>query len=219
MPELSSAGLAHGPAQGLADLRAVAKSQLAVIDLPEAQAAAMIAAELDGPNAERPIVWTDAESELLVFPHATRVRFAPGFVLIELMVAAEETGRAKLVFPFKVGASPNEAVLMAITEGQPRGDARLAARWGEPATTIVWHAVLRAGLALLARRRLKQPRTIGGVYTLGRVLSFVATQPLDVDDLRAYYKALGGDPTPPDLSVLNRRYLSSLPLSRAAKPR
>lgn len=215
MPELSAAASSTVSAE----LRALAKSQLAVIDLPEAHAAALIAAELGGPNAERPIVWTDAESELLVYPHATRVRFAPGFVFVELMVATDQTGRAKLLFPFKVGASPNEAVLMAVTEGQPRGDTRLAARWGEPATTIVWHAVLRAGLALLARRRSKQPMTIGGVYTLGRVLSFVATQPLDVDDLREYYKGLGGQPQPPDLSVLNRRYLGSLPLSRATKPR
>jgi len=156
MPELSAAASSTVSAE----LRALAKSQLAVIDLPEAHAAALIAAELGGPNAERPIVWTDAESELLVYPHATRVRFAPGFVFVELMVATDQTGRAKLLFPFKVGASPNEAVLMAVTEGQPRGDTRLAARWGEPATTIVWHAVLRAGQALLARRRLKQPMTM-----------------------------------------------------------
>lgn len=202
--------------------RALAKSQLFVIDLPEAQAADLIAAQLGGEGggeAKRPIVWTDAESALLVQPSATRVRLAAGFIFVELAVATDQTGPATLLFPFKIGASPNEAVLMAVSEGQPRGHAQLAARWGELATTIVWHAVLRAGLALLARRRLRQPMTIGGVYTLGRVLSFVATQPLDVDDLRDYYRQLGGQPQPPDLSVLNRRYLGSLPLSRAKPAR
>jgi len=183
----------------------------------------LIAAQLGGPAASsrepQSFVWTDAESELIVHPQATRVRYAPGFVFVELGVECDQTGPARLLFPFKVGGSPNEAVLVAITEGQPRGDAVLAARWAEPATTLVWHAVLRAGLALLKQRRSKTPLTISGVYTLGQVLSFIATEPVDVADLRRYYEELGTLHQPGDLSVLNRRFLGSLPLQRKARLR
>ena len=156
-------------------LRALAKSQLFVMDLRETDAAPLLAAQFGGDNPRQPVVWRDAESELLVWPARTRVRLAPGFVLVELAVATDQTGEGRLVLAYKIGASPNEASLTAVSEARPRGDALLAARWAEPATQLVWFALLRCGQALLARRRTRTTLTVSGVYTLGRVLSFIAT--------------------------------------------
>lgn len=201
----------------IAELRAVAKQQLIVFDLRPADAPALLAAQLGGPDATTPVVWRDAESELLVHPGRTRVRFAPGFVLVELTAECDQAGPAPLVFAYKVGGSPNEASLSAVSEPAPRGDPVLAARWAEPVTTLVWHAVLRTGQALLARRRAKTPLTLGGVYTLGRVLSFIATVPVTAGELRDYYASVRQGETVLDLSVLNRRFLGSVPLRRSKR--
>lgn len=197
-----------------ADLKRIAKTQLFVLDLRLSAAPSAIAAQLGGPDAKQPVRWRDADSELLVFPADTRVRYARGYVFVELALASDQTGRDTLLFPFRVGASPNEAVAAAVSETQPRGNAVLAARWGHIATPIVWNAVLRAGQALLARRKLAKPLAVSGVYTLGRVLSFLVTEPITADDVRDYFTNVLRDDAIPDLSVLNRRYLGSLPLLR-----
>ncbi len=195
----------------------LARAQLFVLDLRPEQAPAAIAAQLGGSDDRTPTIWRDADSALLVFPAETRVRLAKGFVFVELTVATDQTGRDKLLFPFRVGSSPNEAVVSAVSEPVPRGNPIIASRWAGVATPIVWNAVLRTGNALLARRRFSQPLSVSGIYTLGRVLSYLITQPVTPDGLRDYFGAPGRDVLP-DLSVLNRRYLGSLPISRA-KPK
>ncbi len=199
------------------ELEQLARSQLFVLDLRDDDAAAAIAAQLGGGDATSPLVWRDADSALLIYPGETRVRLAPGFVLVELRVATDQTGVDTLVLPFRIGGSPNEAVATAVTETIPRGNSVLAARWGTTAGTIVWHAILRAGTALLAHRKLAQPMTISGVYTLGRVLSFLATTPVDAAQLRRYFVETLKSDVVPDLSVLNRRFLGSLPMKRSRK--
>lgn len=198
-------------------LRALAKTQLFVMDLREADASPLLAAQFGSTNTKQPVVWRDAESELLVYPSQTRVRFAPGFVFVELAVATDQTGDAQLLFAYKIGATPNEASLTAVSENRPRGDATLATRWAEPATRLVWFALLRCGEVLLARRRSKTPLVVSGVYTLGKVLSFITTAPVSADELRDYYAGVRKGEKPLDLSVLNRRYLGSVPLRRTVK--
>lgn len=195
-------------------LRSLARSQLFVMDLREADAAPLLATQLGATQVRQPVVWRDAESELLVWPDRTRVKFAPGFVLVELAVATDQTGDALMVLAYKIGASPNEASLTAVSEARPRGDAVLATRWAAPVTQLVWFALLRCGQVLLARRRSKVPLTLGGVYTLGRVLSFIATEPVSAEQLRSYYNDVRQGQQPLDLSVLNRRFLGSVPLRR-----
>lgn len=198
-------------------LRALAKTQLFVMDLREADASPLLATQLGSPHAKQPVVWRDAESELLVYPSLTRVKFAPGFVLVELTAYSDQTGRAQLIFAYKLGATPNEASLTAVAESQPRGNATLATRWAEPATPLVWFALLRCGQVLLERRRSPTPLVVSGVYTLGRVLSFIATAPVGAGELRQYYAEVRRGDQPLDLSVLNRRYLGSVPLRRTVK--
>jgi len=198
-------------------LRALAKTQLFVMDLRETDASPLLAAQLGSTNTRQPVVWRDAESELLVYPSQTRVKFAPGFVLVELTASSDQTGRAQLVFAYKIGATPNEASLTAVAESQPRGDATLATRWAEPATRLLWFALLRCGQVLLERRRSPEPLVVSGVYTLGKVLSFIATAPVGAGELRQYYAEVRTGDQPLDLSVLNRRYLGSVPLRRRVK--
>ncbi len=199
------------------ELEQLARRQLFVLDLRDDDAAAAIAAQLGGGDAQSPLVWRDADSALLIYPGETRVRLAPGYVLVELRVATDQTGVDALVLPFRIGGSPNQAVATAVTETIPRGNAVLASRWGTTASTVVWHAILRAGAALLAHRKLAQPMTISGVYTLGRVLSFLATTPVDAAEVRAYFVDTLKSDVVPDLSVLNRRFLGSLPIKRSRK--
>lgn len=195
-------------------LRALAKTQLFVMDLPVAQAPALLASQFGGTDLKQPVVWRDAESELLVHPARTQVRYASGFVFVELAVFTDQTGDAPLLLTYKIGASPNEASLTAVAETRPRGDATLAARWAEPVTPLVWFALLRCGHALLSRRRAKTPLVVAGVYTLGKVLSFVATEPVSTEALRDYYTQVRAGDKPLDLSILNRRYLGNVPLKR-----
>lgn len=197
------------------ELESLARQQLFVMDLRRAAAPMAIAAHLGGNRDMRmPIVWRDAESELVVFPAETQVRIARGFVIVQLRVASDQTGADMLVLPFRVGSTPNEAVATAVSESAPRGNATLAARWGDVATTITWHAILRAGQTLLARRKLAQPMTISGVYTLGRVLSYLATTPVTAAMVTDYFVTTLGTDVVPDLSVLNRRHLGALPIRR-----
>jgi len=198
-------------------LRALAKTQLFVMDLREADASPLLAAHLGSANPKQPVVWRDAESELLVYPTRTQVKLAPGFVFVELAVSTDQTGDAQLLFAYKIGATPNEASLTAVSENRPRGDATLATRWAEPATRLVWFALLRCGEALLALRRSKTPLVVSGVYTLGKVLSFITTAPVSAGELRDYYAGVRKGEKPLDLSLLNRRYLGSVPLRRTVK--
>ena len=195
------------------ELRKLARTQLFVLDLRRSQAPAAIGAGLGGPDAVTPVLWQDADSTLLVFPGETRVRLAKGFVFVELTVATDATGRDTLLFPFRIGGSPNEAVATAISETIPRGNAVIAARWANVATPIVWHAVLRAGNGLLAGRKVDRPLAVSGVYTLGAVLSYLITEPVTADGVRNYFADVTGDAVLPDL-VLNRRFLGTLPRLR-----
>lgn len=201
-------------------LEKLARSQLFALDLRPENAPQAIAAELGGPDAATPVVWNDADSALMVFPAETRVRLAKGFVFIELAVATDQTGRDTVLLPFRIGAAPNEAVASAVSEPHPRGNPVIAARWGSVMVPAVWHAVLRAGNTLLAGSKVDRPLVVSGVYTPGQVLSYVVTAPVDASEIREYLTSAIHSDVLPDLSVLNRRHLGSLPLQRSkATPR
>jgi hypothetical protein len=46
------------------------------------------------------------------------------------------------------------------------------------------------------------------------VLSFITTEPVSTDAVRTYYAEVLKADTPLDLSILNRRFLGSVPLRR-----
>ena len=200
------------------EIQRLARSQLFVLDLRLEQAPQAIAAQLGGADSETPVLWRDADSALLVFPGETRVQLAKGFVFVELTVATDQTGHEKLLFPFRIGSSPGEAVASSVAESLPRGNAIIASRWARIATPLVWYAILRAGNGLLARRKLAKPVSVAGIYTLGRTLSFVFTEPVEAKQLREYlFAPTPHDDSPTDLSTLTRGDFGSLPLSRASR--
>lgn len=199
-------------------LERLARSQLFLLDLRLEQASQAIAAQLGGPDAETPVLWRDADSALLVFLGETRVRLAKGFVFVELTVATDQTGRDTLLFPFRIGSSPNEAVASAVAESLPRGNAVIASRWASIATPLVWYAILRAGNSLLERRKLAKPLSVAGIYTLGRTLSFVFTEPVEAKQLREnLFASAPQDDSSANLSALTRRDFGSLPPLRTRK--
>ena len=98
------------------------------MELRRAAAPIAIAAHLGGIGDTRtPIVWRDAESELVVFPAETQVRIACGFLIVQPRVASDQTSVDLLVLPFLVDSMPNEAVATSVSESVPRSDATLAA--------------------------------------------------------------------------------------------
>jgi hypothetical protein len=191
-------------------LEALARSQVFVQDLTLDQAPGAIAAQLGGPDSRTPVLWRDADSELLVYPSETKVRLAKGFIIVELTVASDQTQRASIVFPFRVGSSPNEAVVSAVSETAPRGNAIIAARWARVATPLLLFAILRAGNYLLDRANPARPMSVAGVFTAGTVISFLFTEPVDAEQVREYFKNVRANRITIDPDALTRSHLGPI---------
>ena len=71
-----------------------------------------------------PVIWEDAEPDVVV--HIDKLRFAvkPGLILFELTLEADGTGLVPMVIPFKIGSDANTASLIISTEHLPRGEPR-----------------------------------------------------------------------------------------------
>src|SRR5438874_1110128 len=94
---------------------------------------------------EESVVWVDADSTVLVQAAKAQVVLRPGLALVELPMSTDQTGTVSLVIPLRVGSSGADATLLAVTEGLPRGNPKLAARWGTVAQDAVWQGLLRMG--------------------------------------------------------------------------
>jgi|GEM_PF-2358810 len=152
--------------------------------------------QLSGSAADA-LVWVDGDSEVVLYPDKTQLILRPGWLLIQLQFASDQTGNAPLTIPLAIGDSPATASVAAVTEETARGDALLAARWGSIAQEIVWDAVLRAGQTVLDARA-KSPLVLAGVYTDGERLSFLAVPPVSGEAIAGYYRELGRQPDLPD---------------------
>lgn len=120
--------------------------------------------------AEEPrVVWQAAGSEVLVHLDATRAVTREGLLLINLVVEAEQTGRAEVVVPFAVGSIERPAGMVVLTEPKPRGPAVLVDRWGEAIVAAAWQVLLdiagaaaRASGGDVAGRQLRPGALVAG---------------------------------------------------------
>lgn len=149
-----------------------------------------------------PVIWEDAESDVVV--HLDKLRFAlkPGLILFELTLEADGTGLVPMVIPFKIGNDANTASLIISTEHLPRGEQLMAHRWGEIVQEHLWFALLEAGEQLKAAKFTDAAIKISGIYTDGESVFYLYSEPVTADDIDAYAKAIkAGDIPPRDESL------------------
>jgi hypothetical protein len=110
---------------------------------------------LPAPLASGAVIWVDAGSEVLAHLDSIQARLLKGTLLVSIDLETDQTGRSPLIVALNLSADPNDpAGLVATTDEYPRGDGRLASRWGRPLQAAVWasllslaqdHAVERSG--------------------------------------------------------------------------
>jgi hypothetical protein len=91
-----------------------------------------------------PVIWSEGDSEIVVYSQELRVALQPGLTLVELPVASDQTGKSALVVAFSIGKSPQDATLLALTESTLRGDPLLASRWSYAVQEVLWQALLKS---------------------------------------------------------------------------
>lgn len=135
-------------------------------------------------HPKAPVAWRTLGSEALLYPDKLRLALAPGLLLVEISLATDQTGEVALVLPFAVGRSRDQASLQAVTESVPRGDSRLAARWGETAQELVWDAILVTGREAVAKATPDSSLDLGGLFTDGKSLLLIPAKPIPLSELR-----------------------------------
>jgi hypothetical protein len=91
------------------------------------------------------VVWVENGDEVLVHLDSAVVRILDGLVLVSVDLETDQTGRTPLVVSFSVGSANDAAGLVAVTDEFPRGNGRLASRWGRALQAAAWTSLL--GLA------------------------------------------------------------------------
>lgn len=139
-------------------------------------------------NSAAPALWVDGDSEILAFPARLQVLLTTGRVLIELPLSTEQTGEASLFVAFALGKQPGDAALRAATEELPRGEPRLAARWGRLVQEALWQALLRAGPAALVLRPATPAVQLRGLFCDGQRLTYLFSTAIPDPLLRAHMR-------------------------------
>lgn len=133
-------------------------------ELDERAVQAALARRLARPHAGRNgIVWVKDGDEVVVWLDSLSVRLEPGAVRVRVDLETEQTGRAPLDVVIAVAEPSAPPSLLAVTDETARGDARLAARWGQTLQDAVWGALLEladdtAGIGAAAGRLVVRKR-------------------------------------------------------------
>jgi hypothetical protein len=124
-----------------------------IVSLTDEQVTTDVISLLTDNHSRNSVVWSDAESEVVVHFHETRVRTLPhGLMLIGLTLQAQETGPnpVTLTVPFALGRDNRIAGMLAVTESRPRGPTVLVDRWGDAVIATAWQALLDLAVASAA---------------------------------------------------------------------
>lgn len=125
---------------------------------------AALARRLAGPCDERSrIVWVKDGDEVVVWLDTLSVQLEPGAVRARIDLETEQTGRAPQDVVIAVAEPSAPPSLLAVTDETARGDARLAARWGQTLQDAVWGTLLEladdaAGIAATAGKLVVHKR-------------------------------------------------------------
>lgn len=128
------------------------------------------------PSASPPsqVIWVDNGDEVLVHLDSTKAQIQQQTLLVSVDLETDQTGRQPLVVVLALGDGTDGAGLIATTDELPRGNALLAARWGQALQASVW-AVLMQLAQEHAFERSKAPR---GLTIANGLLNLVADVPL-----------------------------------------
>jgi hypothetical protein len=134
------------------------------VELDERAVQAALSRRLAVPHDERSgIVWVKDGDEVVVWLDSLSVRLEPGAVRVRVDLETEQTGRAPQDVVIAVAEPSAPPSLAAVTDETARGDARLAARWGQTLQEAVWGALLEladdaAGIAAAAGKLVVHQR-------------------------------------------------------------
>ncbi len=156
-------------------------------------------------SEEGAVIWADGDSEVIVEVERLRLALKPGLIVIELTMTEDDMGEATLVFPFRVGEEPADAILLAITEDQPRGNPVFSNRWGVISQSLLWEILQSVGRKRWQSRTGNNRLALSGIYTNGEQLSYLFSIPVSAHEVADYFKQQNGndetfDPVPVKLS-------------------
>ena len=142
-----------------------------------------IGARLSGPSADgavlaeavgNQVVWVDSGDEVLVHLDSIQARILDRLVLISIELESDQTGRTPLIVTFALGSATDPAGLVAITDEYPRGDGRLAARWGEAVQAALWSTLL----SLAQEHAAERGKAPSGISAMAGILTLHAGKPI-----------------------------------------
>lgn len=130
------------------------------------------------PNAPNTVLWQQNNSRVLVFVDSVRSRVIPGWLICDVDLQADATGRQTLQFVFYLGTPGQGDGLHAsatINAGNPQAS-QLAEVWGATTQRVLWDAVLDGLEASVSQTGAKFPGQaldILGFQAAGNTLSAV----------------------------------------------
>lgn len=113
------------------------------------------------------VIWVNGLNEVLVHLDSTQVRILDGLLLVSVDLETDQTGRTPLVCAYALGATGDQAGLVATTDEFPRGNGALAAAWGKPLQQAIWSSLLSLSSDHAAERN-QAPR---GIFATAGALS------------------------------------------------
>jgi len=131
------------------------------ISLSADQLAKRMHDRLRGLSAATPntILWQQKSDRALILVDSLRIRLLPGWLLCNLDLQSDETGRQTLQFIFFVGADGSGDGVRAgstVNASTPQGS-RLAEVWGAPLQRVLWDAVLDALEVFVTQAAVQNP--------------------------------------------------------------
>jgi hypothetical protein len=111
------------------------------------------------PAAPNAILWQQKTSRVLLFIDSLRARLLPGWLVCDVDMQSDATGRQTLQFVFYLGAPGQGDGLQAsatINAANPQAS-QLAEVWGQTAQRVLWDAVLDGLEAFVSQVAAKYP--------------------------------------------------------------
>jgi hypothetical protein len=111
------------------------------------------------PAAPNTVLWQQTNSRVLLFVDSLRARVIPGWLVCDVDLQSDATGRQTLQFVFYLGTSGQGDGLHAsatINAGNPQAS-QLAEVWGATTQRVLWDAVLDGLEAFVSQVAAKFP--------------------------------------------------------------
>ena len=114
--------------------------------VPTANVATAVRSRLygDARNRQGSVVWADRDAKVVVHAETSAVKIDAGWMMVEVDLECDQTGRQRVRLPFLFGKAAPHAGLRTITTLDAADPHGLLARWGELLRDAAWQGVLDA---------------------------------------------------------------------------